>query len=505
LNVIEQVLASEANSAVNTVPAPPKGFFATARRMFSMGAATLKSLGARSPPPRPFVLPQGYAPFSVGPLGNFPYYWQDPSSFKFNAATYQWVSAGLAAASDPVQHDGYFTNRYLQALSKITYALSTADQAILNHEHARTKNQQLALMVAWKNALGSVPSDNMNTPAISLIMEEITSNWASPATDLHAILHAGDRSKLLNTVPAAGLPVLPHLTEYLSVLSASLPLLSSVTKNNALLKKAMRALQAPNLANGALETNRNELLPAFEMQTPVSDILKGLAATVEDKTVTLKLSMAPRSDGNLDVTVNQGQSVKIPAQQILSVNKDGDADPLSAALSKTGSASTITAKFIGATPVFFAPAEFSLQTLKNWFWADPIIEACHNGNADVTGFRFALDVDTDFSENGNFGFLKSVIISRVPSITVETTSEHAARLRQAVDANDGKALNFLGRDMGALGADDGYQAKDDGAAGNTVTLQPVVPHAAGGIVTSRAFVLGAQTYFPIADAVTGMP
>ncbi len=507
LNIIEQALATDANRVVTAETAPATTRFRAApraaRRNMPMAAPTGNAPGnTQKRTPKPFVLPDGYEAFSPGSLGNFPYYWQDPSSLKFNALTYRWVSSGLAPSSLPVQLNGVFTNRYMQAISKIAFVLSKADQAILDNDQARTTNQQLALMVAWKSAFGSLPADAMRSPPINLIMEEITTRWASPPTDLYAIVRAADPSLLLNTVPDAGKPVLPYLMKYLAVISASLPLLDAIVRNNALLKAVMAALQAPALSNGALETNRNRLQPAFDMQTPVADILKGLAATNTNRAVTLNLSLIPQSNGALEVTVNQGKSARIAPDQILSLQKPHSADPLSAALSQSGSASTLTARFTGATPVFFAPAPFSTQTLRNWFWADPIIDACRNANADKTGFRFALQHNRDFSEKGDFGYLSSVVISRVPSITVKTTVEHAAQLRTAINANAGKSLNFLGRDIGTLNTPGGFKAEIEGTFGDALKLEPAAAQGAGGSIDARAFVLGAQTVFPIAAALS---
>src|SRR5436190_17922267 len=55
--------------------------------------------------------------FQVGSLGNFPYFWQNPSNLEFNHLTYGWIDSNLAAKTTPVAQDELFTNLYIPALA----------------------------------------------------------------------------------------------------------------------------------------------------------------------------------------------------------------------------------------------------------------------------------------------------------------------------------------------------------------------------------------------------
>src|SRR5262245_66300771 len=113
---------------------------ATALATAANAAIAPRALGRA--PAASVVISPGYAPFSSGALGSFPYYWQTPSELKFNATTYQWIGAGLKAGANPVELDGVFANRFISALSSIVYMNSTADQAQLVCAQNKASNEQ---------------------------------------------------------------------------------------------------------------------------------------------------------------------------------------------------------------------------------------------------------------------------------------------------------------------------------------------------------------------------
>lgn len=485
LSLIEQALARAGSAAA----APGAG--ATARPMARLRGTT----GAQ---PRAgadfFVVPTEYTPFGVGALGNFPYYWQIPANLSFNAITYAWVTSGLLPGTTPVQLDGVFTNRFIRVLSTVFYTLSTADQAKLDNAQAAATNEQRALLQEWKSAFGELPVDQAGTPPINLIIQVITGTWASPPTDLDQLLKAEDPLALLNAIPPKGQPVVPVLKTYLTTISSSVPLLNEVTKNNGLLTHALAALQEPTVANGALALSDQKLMPAVSVQTPLSDILAGLASQSVDRTARLSLEVTPGNDGDVDFRVNGSPTSSLPAPQLVSLIRTGGGEQLASVLSASAGPTTITADFGGVTTVSFGPVEFSTAALKGWFWTEPIRQALQNGSLDVTGFKFSPKPPFDLSAGGPFGYVTSVLISRNPTIRVVTAPSKAALLASAFTRNVGAELIFLGRRLGTFGVQGGYSATRDSADNGAITLQP---QASASIDTdARAFVLGVKTAFP---------
>jgi hypothetical protein len=66
-------------------------------------------------------------PFSVGAMGQFPYYWQNPTNLRFNSKSYSWISASLTADTMPIQLAENFNNLDNQALASISYVQSQVD------------------------------------------------------------------------------------------------------------------------------------------------------------------------------------------------------------------------------------------------------------------------------------------------------------------------------------------------------------------------------------------
>ncbi len=438
-----------------------------------------------------FGMPEDYRPFSIGSLGNFPYYWQDPRTLQFNAATYQWITSGLRAGCSSVQLDGVFTNRFTTVLSKIVYSLSTADQASLVATQQQASNEQRLVLQAWKDAFGRLPTGAPHEQPINLVFEEITTQWASPPTSLNDLLAAADPVAALNRTPAAGSSVIPVLLNYLIVLNATVPLLNKLTHNTGLLKAALGALQTPTLENGALQTTEG-FKPAYEVKTPIDSILSGLSDTSTAAQVQLELDAIPRRDGRFDIRPRGAPPAAMHPEDLLAVKMPTGGKALTLASSGSSGKNTLMVTFPGVTTVSFGPVGFCESQLKDWFWPDPVIDALKNGARDVTGFKFSSPPNLDFSEQGPFGFVEAAIISLNPSIRVTTTTQEATGLRRALTSHTGGELLFLGRSLGRMGSKEDYSIRDE--QNETEAAVTLVPAAAG--PKDRAFVLGVKTVYP---------
>jgi hypothetical protein len=494
---IEQVLAERA-AAVVTPPRSGSGGVLHHPRIPGMRPGAGPEFSTTPAGGQTFVLPSGFQPFGVGALGDFPYYWQDPNTLDLNAATYRWIASALSAGNAPVRLDSYFTNRFLQALSKITYTLSSVEQAQLRQDQTTAINQQRQLLLRWQSTFGSLPHDANNTPPINLVMEQVTLQWASPPVELSALKDAANPLSLLNCIPPRADPVVPDLVAYLKAIAASVPLLNAIARNAGLLKAAIAGLQSPGPANGAVATSDGQMQPAFAVETPVQDILRGLSVSSQDRTVKLQLAASAPTDGALNVVIDSnGPAVSLPSKELLTLDTKGGSDPLQDLLATSGTASQIDVEFPGATVVQFGPVDFMEDPPKGWYWPAPLIEAAKNGTADVTGFKFALNPQIDFAPGGGFGFLTRVIISRNPSIKIRTSKAGAVRASASVIAGQRGQLRFLGRALGGLGDSDGYMATAGGTAGEEIALTPAGPLGAAD-VNARAFVLGVEPCFPAA-------
>lgn len=465
------------------------------------------------------LLPKGFRTFSVGQQGNFPYYWQDPSNLSFNARTYKWISSGVKIKSQAVSLNGVFINRYLQMISKINYVLSTSDQVRLNEIYQRSSNEQRRLLVAWKQVFGSIPRAVDGVQPITQILGKITTEWADPATNISALRKANDFRETLNKVPEGAGEIVTKLGKFLAATEDQSELLEKVVRNNGDLARAIEAIQTPDAANGAIVTSLHQMQPAINILTDVDDIEAGLANTNPSSEIELSFQSHVDAYGDVNfklagktipdlapaelLSIETVDKMDDNAQRETSETGGSEDDPFAtettrAAIGVTASAqSEISFSFSGATVVEFEIPAFEAETGKNWYWLQPLLDAQANCEADVSGFKFGHEPKIDFSEDGQFGFVKSVIISRLPSIKVITTEEHVKKLKQEFDQTNGRSLNALGQNLGQIEEKGGYSAAFHDGAAEQLILSPPPQKYAKPNMASRAFVLGCEVVFPL--------
>ena len=446
------------------------------------------------------AIPPDFQPFTVSALGNFPYYWQDPRNLEFNSKTYRWIASNLKANKSPVQLGSLFTNIYITALSKITYSLSTADTAKLNKIYSNITNQQLGLLNAWKSAFGSLP---IGAEPINLIFQIITQKWASPPTTLDQLQKTANLTDILNQIPPNGNSVLPALANYLNALGSDISLVNAAPMNNGYVENALAAVQQPTGENGGLKLNDNSLVPAFNVATPLSEILKSLNSTKTEKSFTYKMSVKRASSENYLVSSADSpkqSDTKTRASSLLKATLENGDDLIRSDIAVDSTPLEVNVNFDGITVVYFGPVSFSMATSTNWYWTDPISDAISNSGKDVSGFKFSPDPNIDFSDTGPFGFLTGVAISKNPTLNISSRSDNYKAIAQAIREKPPVNLEFLGMPLGSREKDSRYIAKvttDDARSLVNIDFQPE-PSVAGDSVDSTAFVLGVQTEYPCA-------
>ncbi len=369
-------------------------------------------------------------PFVTGGLGNFPFYWQDPNNLLFNVNTYNWINANLMAGANPLQQalGSSFTNLFIDAIGSISYFLSTQDQANLTQASNNITNQQQNLLSGWQSVYGSIPAGS--TP-IDGVINTICTTWASPAITFQTLQNASNVSAILNATPPSGMPIIPLLINYIDALNKYVSLSNASSANTGYLNSALSALQNPNATNGGLPANDHKIYPAYQINTPLQDILDGLGA---DNAITLNLSVQLENNtGLVKVTTVGTNPFNISLDELIILSLNSDPTFLKNILVNATQPTTIEVVFKGVTMVYFSPQTFNQSTNQNWYWVSPIAEAINNGNNDVTGFKFSPAITIDFSKNGPFAILSAVAISNLPSISLTITMPDYQSISETVN------------------------------------------------------------------------
>lgn len=436
--------------------------------------------------------------FNIGSNGNFPYYWQDTRNVTlFNSLTYDWISKGLKAGSSPLQLDQTFTNLYIDAVTKISWSLSTSDQAKLNQVAANATQQQAAVQNAWIAAFGKLP-DGKNP--IDDIAGEIATKWAEPATTLQDIKTSINLNKLLNKQPAAGASVLPIFVNWLNAMSAGLSLQNSISINNAYLSRATDAVQSPASDNGGLKLNDNDrIVPAYQVSTDMPTILNALKAG--KPAVKLHMDVTRTTENEFTVKVNGKAGITIPIFELIAIDVSGSAGYFSSDIATTKNTTTIDMTFPGVNLVNFGPVDFQQSGgSRSWFWMDPIRQAIANGDKDVSGFKFSPKPGIDFTKAGPFAYLIGVAMSSYPTITITVTSADYQKIQKTFEQSVSVGISFLGIKL-ASASESTYSNKVTTDASNssvTITISPPPELVAGTQNTARGWILGVQPNYPAA-------
>jgi hypothetical protein len=481
----QSVLAPE----VNSVAQLPSAEAVQVLESLQAQAASLLSAALGSTP---------LVPFATGGLGNFPYYWQNPSSYQFNQKTYDWIKTNLKANATPAQQDGgnSFTNEFIRALSSITYTLSSKDQAALNIATSNAMDQQLAILNQWNMIYGSLPPTGPGQTPIDAIVSIICTTWSSnPNCDLMAIQNSTNLNKLLDKTPASGKPILPLVANWVNALGSSLSLQNAVSMNNGYLSQALAAAQTPSVSNGGT-TIGSGCYPTYKVATQLSDIINGLKAT--SNAVTLNMSVSVASSSEYQVSVNGGTSFRIPFLDFFSLGIGGNANYFHDEIANSASSIEINMTYTGVTLVQYAPVAFELSTGKNWYFMQPINEAIKNGTSDVSGYRFSPNPNIDFSANGPFAFIQGCAIANYPTVQIKVTSSNYASIQTTFQQTTSFKVSFLGIPLGG-GSQSTYSnsaSSNASAQQVTITLAPPLDLVAGTSVDSVGWILGVQTCYP---------
>lgn len=433
--------------------------------------------------------------FNIGSEGNYPYYWQDPRNLQFNAKTYGWISGNLKAGASPLQFDAVFTNLYIRALSSVSYSLSSADQAKLNAAAANATQQQTAVLNAWNQAFGSLPS-GPGQP-IDNIAAEIATQWAQPPTTLNDIKNAININQLLNNVPASGAPVVPVFANWLNALGEAVSLENNVTMNNAYVARALAAAQTPTAANGGLQLDNNIVSPAYNMATQLSAILNGLKNT--QQACTLQMDVSRSSESEYQVRMSGGTQFAIPVLDFLTLKVGANANYFHSDMATSSNSVSVKMTFPGVTLVNFGPADFTQSPPRYWFWMEPIREAIQNTGKDTSSFKFSPDPQIDFSDNGPFAYLMGVAISNYPSMEITVKGANYQFIQTTFQQSASVGISFLGIPLGIGGSESSYSNNVSTNASQqsvTIKLNPPPELVAGNQVDSVGWVLGVQPNYP---------
>ncbi|WP_299617258.1 hypothetical protein [uncultured Tenacibaculum sp.] len=355
-------------------------------------------------------------PFKTGGLGNFPYFWEDPSSLAFNIKTFNWINANLKPNTFPYEQQlgSTFTNVFIECLANISFSLSSDDQNRLIKLSNDIELLQLQIVKTWNSIYSQNNPNEYFT--IDQIFDVILNQWASPPVTFIQLQNSTKPEDLLTNAPIEANAIFPCLTDYLSLLRTSSKFINLVSLNAGMLEDALNAVQEPSLVNGAMKTT-DGLRPMYTFSPSVKEIESKLNDS--SKKTTLELEVIKNENG-ISINVDNNENFKGPLDDVIDIIKEGNnfEDLLNIAQGKL----KVTAIFNGLCNVYFQPKEFNKS--KFWYWMEPILKSIENKRTDHTGYHFFPTPNINFNDDGPFGHITGAMISKLPNFIIDLTVEN---------------------------------------------------------------------------------
>ena len=189
----------------------------------------------------------------------------------------------------------------------------------------------------------------------------------------------------------------------------------------------------------------------------------------------------------------------IPHKWFFSLSVDDDGTYLQDQMVTSENTTKVTLSFPGVTAVQLAPAALNLSTRLNWYWPEPLQSAIRNGTADVTGFKFSPTPTTDWSLEGDFGYIQTLAISSYPTVTIQVTGSNYQSIATTIQNATNVQGTFLGISLRGV-TSSSLSSTDSTNNSVTITLSPPIQGMGGPVNQNVAWMLGASTYFPGAEA-----
>lgn len=442
---------------------------------------------------------------AINRFGNMKYDWkiQGRDGSFFNHQTHRWINAAFEENSEPLELSESFSGLYEIALGNIGYRFSNIDADTQLQRDKDIGFWEEKLIDAWFKIYSKLEG-------ISVIVETIERDWADPSTKLDQIRHSEDLNALLKNVPASGAPIVPIFANYLNALESVVPFEQIEDANFSYLADARASVESPNSDNGGLilDDNPGIFVPYFHVSPNPLDIVESLKDESRAVNISTSVSTAP-SFGYYDVRLVDGAEFSIAKRDFLTIEINGHDDVFDSHIATTNNEINVKLSFYGVTLVSYGPRIFDQLTSKGWLWMQPIIEAVLDAQIDneddrVSGFKFLIDPNIDFSRNGPFGYSMGAVISNYPRIEIEVRGSNVAEIESVFEPFETVKISFLGVDLAVEGRDSAYRKSieaDAGAGKIAMTFTPPPELIAGRGVNATAWVLGIQPNFPLADFV----
>lgn len=470
-------------------------------------------------------------PIEYPAQGDFNWFWENGNNV-FNEGTFNYISArvfnGNIQGNARITPAGGFPNACAQVITGMAFTLRKADQAKLNQAQADASAQANATVNVYQQIFGAITEEDMKKAgealgeAIKTKLDYVVSYvlgavWSGrlkakkPPLTWKEMFEAENLHKLLPDMPASGEPVVTAVQIYLNILGPARALQDLLNRGGWILRQLNTNTKDPSAENGGMKLVNGEgvVSPDYQVGYRINKAITAIKNDLNNtgQVFSLGMSVSKAIHGQLQVTINGEGGGTVLVDNLFNFGISGHFNYDMNTFAGTSSSCKVTMKFPGFTMIPCEPVPWQQATSDGWFYGDPIAEAWKNwqasgGNPDVTGFNFTAKPTYNLgplNKQGDFGLIKSLLISNYPTIEISYANANYAQFMQSWKTSQTGNLTLFGfLPLGSFSKGAYGSQVIQGATNSefTVKFTPSEPVLTVPDLQKTAYVIGGAFVFP---------
>lgn len=436
-------------------------------------------------------------------MGDLFWYWNNAAIFntdtwnQFNNVM-QYNKDGYLQITDGAALNTALFNLYLA----MTYELTSADQVALNNANMQAQGILNTVVGDYTSMFGAIPADKSATASAKLIyITDQIMSWGAAGLTLADFRSSTNPTSLLPNAPLGTGKLISDFMTYLSQTAAAASIQNAVNSYNAQIAQTAKNLSptpaqvTPGWMSAADVTGKASVLPYLNIAEPTSTIQNGLGG---DQGFGINMSVTQVDQTTSSISVEGGAGVTGWIDWF-TIGAGASASYNAFSFDQSVTQVDLSLTFKGVTK--FTPqlsgSAYDIGTGTGW-WNPALIKAAANHDPNTSGVGFTTPQSYNFAEDGDFGVLDVLAICQMPTIEMVFHNANEKMFQSHFAQKSSWSVSFLGIPL--AGGSQSYESsvyKYDSTAGTvTVSMSPPPAVIPGNLLTSQAYVIGANCAWP---------
>ncbi len=444
-----------------------------------------------------------WTPVDSAGIGDLYWYWNNAAIFN----TDTWNQFNNVMQYNP---DGYLqptggatlNTALFNLYTAMSYELTAADQNALDAANMKAAGILNTVVTDYTSMFGAIPPANSATASAKLLyVTEQILGWGAQGLTLATFRSSTNPTSLLPNAPLGSGKLVSDFMTYLSQTATAATVQNAVNSYNAQIAQCAKNLSptpataTPGWMSAQDSNGTASILPTLTIAEPTSQIQSALQGN-QGFDISMSVTQIDQSTSSVAIDGGAGASGWIDWFQI-SAGASASYNAFSFDSSVTQVDLTLSFKGVTKFTPLLSSSAYDIGTGAGW-WNPTLIKDAANNDGSSSGVAFTTPQHYDFSSNGDFGVLDVMLICQMPSITMVFHNANESAFKSHFSQKSSWSVSFLGIPL--AGGSQSYESSTyhyDKTAGTvTVTMTPPPAYIAGNIMTSQAYVLGADCVWP---------